>query len=155
MRSLAVITFFLAGQLYGQPWGALLNSSLDKWEVWTGSPHESVADIPSGVVSSADGKSGEPVGLGDPFNVFTVMTVDEQPPVLHITGQVFGALTSKAVYENYHFTTQIKWGPRKWAPNDKKPRNSGVLYHCHGPHGVFWNAFMASLQVQYKEDQVH
>lgn len=133
------------------PWTHLLDTELSRWDVWTGSPHASVEGIPEGIQSSEDGKSGPPAGDGDPFSVFSVESSKGGEPVLKVSGQVFAALTSKEIFENYHLTALVKWGEAKWEPNREKARNSGILYHCHGEHGTFWNAYMSSVQVQFKE----
>ncbi len=37
-------------------------------------------------------------------------------PVLKISGEVYGGLTTKASYGNYHLTMEVKWGQKKWEP---------------------------------------
>ena len=151
MRFLALTLGLWCSQLWGQPWGPLLENSLQEWKVWTCSPHKSIHDRPAGVIASDDGESCQSVGIGDPFSIFSFIKGEDGSSVLKVYGQVFGALTSNAFYENYHFSTQVKLGEKQWAPNHKNARNSGVLYLCYDPHGFFWNACMASLQVKYKE----
>jgi len=50
-----------------------------------------------------------------------------------------GGLTTRESFSNYHLCVDVKWGERKWEPRLALPWNSGLLYHCTGPHGAFWN----------------
>ena len=56
-------------------------------------------------------------------------------PAIRISGEIFGALTSKDEFENYHLKLEFKWGEKKWPPREKAVRDSGLLYHCVGPQG--------------------
>ncbi|WP_343328533.1 ThuA domain-containing protein [Polaribacter staleyi] len=126
----------------------LLDENLSKWDVWMGAVHPSV-DID--FEKSEDVRKGKPMGLNnDPKKVFSVIKENEEP-VLKITGEIYGGLTSKNEYSNYHFTTQFKWGEKKWQPRLKDKRDSGILYHATGKHGAFWNVWMASLEFQVQE----
>lgn len=40
---------------------------------------------------------------------------------------------------------------KKWAPREERQRDSGLLYHCTGEHGAFWNVWMRSLELQIQE----
>ncbi|MDP4878460.1 MAG: DUF1080 domain-containing protein, partial [Opitutales bacterium] len=46
---------------------------------------------------------------------------------------------------------QVKWGDKKWEPRLNDLRDSGILYHCHGEHGAFWQVWMSSLEYQVQE----
>jgi len=133
-------------------WTNLLNAKLTHWELWMGVPHESVKDLPPGTPTSPDGHKGTPLGLhNDPKHVFTVIEEDGQP-VLKITGEIFGGLTTLQEYDRYHFTCEVKFGEKKWAPRENKERDSGILYHCTGKHGAFWNVWMRSIEFQVIEE---
>ena len=113
-------------------------------------PHKSV-HVPGGPSSdSEDGISGQPVGLGDPLNIFSVRMTNGEP-VLHITGEVYGGLTTIEEFESYHLSLQFRWGEKKWPPRLNKKRDSGLLFHCVGKHGAFWNVWMRSLECQIQE----
>jgi len=72
--------------------------------------------------------------------------------VLCITGEIYGGLTTLQESENYHLSAvQFKWGEKKWAPRENDKRDSGLLVHCVGEHGAFWNAWMRSLECQIQE----
>ena len=86
---------------------------LTGWDTWLGSP-----------------KKGEKaIGLNiDPDKIYTVVETDGNPAI-RISGQTFGALTSKKEFENYHFTLEFKWGEKRWPPRENAVRDSGLLYH--------------------------
>ncbi len=108
---------------------------LSGWDTWLGRPF----------------KEKEVVGLNkDPKQVYTVVSVDGQPAI-RISGEIFGALTSKEEYENYHLKLEFKWGKKKWPPRAKMVRDSGLLYHCVGPHGAAGSFWMRSQECQIQE----
>lgn len=153
------VTFLLALALFCQAnvlaesesWQNLLDKDLSKWEIYIGVPHKSV-EIPGREPSkSEDGTKGEPLGLGnDPLNIFTVKMVDDEP-VLHITGEIYGGLTTLDEFDSYHLQLQFRWGEKKWPPRVNRKRDSGILIHCVGRHGAFWNVWMRCLECQVQE----
>src|SRR5262245_1659691 len=90
-----------------EEWMPLFNGrDLDGWDTWLGKPY----------------KGTENVGLNkDPKGVYSVVMHDGKPAI-RITGEIFGALTSKQEYENYHFKLQFKWGEKKWPPRENTVR---------------------------------
>ncbi|SHG66342.1 Type 1 glutamine amidotransferase (GATase1) [Flavobacterium fluvii] len=126
----------------------LLGADLSKWTPWMGAVHPSV-DID--FEKSADVKTGKPMGLdNDTKKVFSIIQENGEN-VLRVSGEIYGGLTTKKEYGNYHFTTQFKWGNKKWEPRLKDKSDSGILYHAKGPHGAFWNVWMASAEFQVQE----
>jgi Domain of Unknown Function (DUF1080) len=126
-------------------WTPLLDPTMSKWELWMGIPHKSVTDLPPGT------PTGTPFGLNnDPKHVFTLRFVDGEP-LLAISGEIFGGLTTLESFSNYHFRTQFKWGKLKWEPRLKLPRDNGILIHCTGPHGSFWHVWKRCLEFQVQE----
>src|SRR4029077_20326022 len=96
-------------------------------------------------------KGDKAVGLNnDPDKVYTVVEADGKPAI-RISGQTFGALTSKDEFENYHFTLEFKWGDKRWPPREKAVRDSGLLYHCVGPQGAQGTFWMRSQELQIQE----
>lgn len=130
-------------------WTYLLDANLSQWEVFMGVPHTSVdVEWPS---KRESGTEGTPMGLNnDPLNVFSVKKIDGEE-VLCITGEIYGGLTTLEEYENYHLSLQFKWGEKKWPPRENWIRDSGLLVHCVGKHGAFWNVWMRSLECQIQE----
>ncbi len=133
-------------------WIDLFDPQLSKWEIWMGVPHETVEGLPPGTPTSADIRTGTPLGLGnDPKQVFT-MTEQQGEPVLYVTGEIYAGLTTLDEFENYHIRLESKWGEKVWEPRLTRPRDSGLLIHCTGPHGAFWNVWMACVEYQIQEN---
>ncbi|WP_445730989.1 3-keto-disaccharide hydrolase [Mariniflexile sp.] len=120
------------------------------WEVFIGAPHATVKGLEN-VDPNSNGTNSKPLGLNnDPKKVFNFETMDGEQ-VLHISGEIYGALTSKQVYGNYHLKLQFKWGEKIWEPRLLRERDNGILYHCVGEHGSFWNVWMTSQEFQVQE----
>jgi len=130
-------------------WQSLLDDDLSYWEKFIGVPHTSV-DI-DGVEKSENVHVGTPLGVGnDPKNVFSTIK-KEKETLLKVTGEIYGGLTTLQQFGNYHLRVKFKWGEQKWEPRLNKKRDNGILYHCHGKHGAFWNVWMSSLECQIQE----
>jgi hypothetical protein len=132
-------------------WQALWNGKdLTGWETWLGRPHARI-DVP-GLTRNDQGAYSEPVGLNkDPKGVYSVVEVDGKPAI-RISGEIWGALTTTAEYENYHLRFEHKWGEKKWPPRENTVRDSGLLYHCVGPHGAGSGHWMQSFECQVQEN---
>ncbi|MFO0968271.1 MAG: DUF1080 domain-containing protein [Gemmataceae bacterium] len=117
-------------------WRPLFNGKdLAGWDTWLGKP---------------TGEK-EPVGLNkDPKMVYTVVDADGKPAI-RISGEIFGAITSKEEFGNYHLKLDFKWGEKRWPPREKAVRDSGLLYHCVGPHGAAGSFWMRSQECQIQE----
>jgi hypothetical protein len=132
-------------------WIELLDPKLSQWELWMGVPHTSVKDLPEGTPRMDDYNKGTPLGLAnDPKKVFSMIEQDGKP-VLKITGEIYGGLTTLKEFADYHFSCEVRFGGQKWEPRLQKQRDSGVLYHCTGKHGAFWNVWMRSVEYQVQE----
>ncbi len=130
-------------------WQPLLDQHLSNWEKFIGVPHTSVSL--DGVDKSDNVHVGTPLGLNnDPKDVFSMLKEDGET-ILKVTGEIYGGLTTLQEFSNYHFRAQFKWGEKKWEPRLDKKRDNGILYHCHGVHGAFWNVWMSSLECQIQE----
>jgi hypothetical protein len=132
----------------------LLDPELSQWNTWIGVPHKTVTIPGFPQSTSNDGTKGTPLGLNkDPLGVFSMIEEDGKP-VLKITGQIYGGLTTREEFENYHLTLQFKWGEKKWEPRPNRQRDSGLLLHCVGKHGAFWNVWKRCLECQIQEGDV-
>jgi len=134
-------------------WEQMFDKDLSKFEIYMGVPHSSVTGLPEGTPLSKKAGSGKGVPMGldnDLKNVFSIVEKAGEP-VLYITGEIYGGLTTLKEFENYHLSIQVKWGDKKWEPRLKKLRDSGILYHCYGEHGSFWNVWKSSLECQVQE----
>lgn len=133
-------------------WKSLLDPQLSQWEIWIAVPDPSVS-VP-GYTHAADPKQDEPLGLNhDPLHIYTVRMVDGEP-VLHITGEIFGGLTTLTNYGNFHLRVQQRWGTAKFAPKLGKPRDNGILYRCYGSHGTVNHAWKRCIECQVQENDI-
>jgi 3-keto-disaccharide hydrolase len=117
-------------------WIPLFNGkNLDGWDTWLGRPN----------------KEKDVVGLNtDPKMVYTVVEADGKPAI-RISGEIWGAITTKEEFENYHLKLEFKWGEKRWPPREKAVRDSGLLYHCVGKHGAAGSFWMRSQELQIQE----
>ncbi|QBG46778.1 DUF1080 domain-containing protein [Verrucomicrobia bacterium S94] len=135
-------------------WKTLFDQELSNFEVWMGIPHDSVEGLPPGTPTSPDCHNGIPMGLNnDVKNVFSIIEENGEP-VLHVSGEIYGGLTTLESFENYHLQIMVKWGDKQWAPRENTLRDSGILYHCHGEHGAFWKVWKSCLECQVQESDL-
>jgi hypothetical protein len=133
-----------------ESWRPLLNGrDLAGWEMFMTNP-DPAWDVP-GLKRDATGSYLEPLGKDrDPLKVFNVETLDGGP-VLHITGQGFGVITTKESFTNFHLRLQVKWGERKWGSKLNKPRDTGLLYRVHSEPGFDHATWPRSIEFQIQE----
>ncbi len=132
-------------------WTSLLDVELSKWDKFLGVPHPSVEGLPEDTPRSENFKIGTPMGINnDPLGVFSA-SIDQGEPVVRITGEIYGALTSKEDYSNYHIKLDFKWGKKKYIPRMELGRDSGLLYHSNGPFGAYASTWMDCLECQIME----
>lgn len=86
----------------------------------------------------------------DPDKVFSVVEVDGQPAI-RISGEHFGGVSTKQEYSDYHLRLEFKWGTAKHAPRLNANRDSGLLYHGTGKHGVGDGYWLRSQEFQVQE----
>jgi hypothetical protein len=86
----------------------------------------------------------------DPRHVFIIVK-DEGENVIRISGENWGAISTKKEYENYHLQLQFKWGGLSWGQKKGKKKDSGLLYHSVGKYGADYGAWMRSQEFQVEE----
>jgi hypothetical protein len=128
-------------------WTPLLDEKLSQWEPFIGVPPRNMT------VPGYETGSGKPIGLRDPAGVFTVR-VENGEPVLHITGEILGGLTTLKEYANYRLRFQFRWGEKRWSSRQNAARDNGILYHCVGRHGAYGSVWMRSVEFQIQENDV-
>jgi len=94
----------------------------------------------------------KPLGLNnDPRKVFTVVKENGEN-IIRVSGENWGAIITKAEYENYHLQLQFKWGKLLWGQKKKGNRkDSGLLYHSVGDFGADYMAWMRAQEFQVEE----
>jgi hypothetical protein len=119
----------------GAPQSIFNGKDLSGWDVYIAPPADSIP----------------PPGLNnDPAHVFSVVDTDGEG-ALRVSGEIFGGISTAREFENYHLTIQFKWGENKIASFKDRKRDSGILYHAVGPHGVDARAWMRSQELQIQE----
>lgn len=127
-------------------WQPLFNGrTLEGWDTWLGPRSSGYLDPKT--------TTEPPLGLNnDPLKVFTV---DDQSGerAIHVSGQVFGAMTTRDSFDNVHIRVVYKWGTRKWAPRDEDRhyRDTGILYWAIGAQGAGSYAWMRSVECNIME----
>lgn len=136
-------------------WQPLLDKELSHWDTYLSYKHKESYD--GSVPLDEQGKPIPPIGLNtgnDTYRVFTVIEEDNQA-VLRVSGEIYGAVTSKQSYRNYHLSLQFRWGALKWQPRLTKLKDSGILYHAIGDHGQeYFRAWMLSQEFQIMEGHI-
>ncbi len=125
-------------------WELLFNGKdLSNWDTYIG------AEFKEGDLN--DWTKGPRLGLNnDPDGLFKADFLNGEP-VIHVSGERFGGLSTHRQFENYHLQLQFKWGEHKYAPKDKSARDSGLLYHAVGEHGADSGFWMRSQEFQIQE----
>src|SRR5262249_21178987 len=117
-------------------WVPLFNGQdLQGWETW---------------LAQAPGTQGQPGRNQEPRSVFGVVAENDQPAI-RISGEVFGALTTRKEFADYHLQLEFKWGRQKGMPHEHADRQSGLLYHAVDvpqPGRFFW---MNALECEIAE----
>ncbi len=139
-----VISLSNSEKIYGQkaPQVALFNGkSLDGWDSYIGPP-----------LDDAGKKISEiPIGLNvDPNHVFTIVNIDGQNAI-RISGQNWGAISTKQAYADFHLRLMFKWGALIWGQKKGRKKDSGVLYFSVGENGADYGAWMRSQEFQIEE----
>lgn len=97
--------------------------------------------------------SGTPLGttpLGynnDPQKIFSVVRREK---MIRISGQTWGAVSTKGEFENYHLQLRFKWGKARWAEKKDAPMDSGLLYHSIGE--PMYSGWLTAHEFQIEEN---
>jgi len=129
-------------------WQPLLDTSLSNWDNYLSYRHQ--VDYDGTIPKDSFGNEVLPIGSGKnaEHQVFTVNLEDDEP-VLRISGEIYGAITTKQEFKNYHLKAKVKWGDIKWDPRKNLLKDSGILYHAIGPNGAeHWRSWMLSQEFQ-------
>lgn len=127
MKNLLLLTLcILTLSAYSQK--SLFNGkNLKNWEIYLGSPIPGFEELAK---------------KATPETTYQVIQVDGQK-MIHVSGDIFASLATKAEFENYHLRLEFKWGEKVFGT-----RNSGLLYHSYGPFGVAFGTWMATIEHQ-------
>jgi len=125
-----------------EEWEILFDGSgLENWDTYLGAKHV----VDDSVVS-------KPLGLNVDTSVFKIVDIDVEK-TLRISGEIWGGISTKREFENYHLQLQFRWGELKWYPREKDSdrRDSGLCYHGVGEHGKGDGFWLRSQEFQIQE----
>ncbi|MEQ8475671.1 DUF1080 domain-containing protein [Fulvivirga sp.] len=128
-------------------WTNLLDKELSQWDNYLSYRHKEGynGDQPK----DDEGNLIEPIGANkNEYGVFTVIEENGEQ-VLRVSGEIYGCVSTKQEYENYHLKLKIKWGNDIYPPREKLLKDSGILYHSIGKNGAeYWRSWMLSQEFQ-------
>jgi hypothetical protein len=145
----AVLAFCLSARAAEASRPLFNGRNLEGWDMFMAAP-DATWEVP-GLKRDTNGKYLEPVGRNrDPLHVFTIERINGGP-VIHISGQGFGVITTSETFSNFHLRLQFKWGERKWGSKLNAARDSGLLYFVHGEPGFDHGTWPRSIEFQIQE----
>jgi hypothetical protein len=109
-----IVSLLLAARVPGATdWKQLFNGkTLEGWDTYVAAPPGSKT----------------PFGLNnDPRGVFTITNTDGSAAI-HVSGEIYGAITTHEAFTNFHVRVEFKWGEKRWPPRANVGRDSGILY---------------------------
>ncbi|CAD5272915.1 conserved hypothetical protein [Alteromonas sp. 38] len=129
-------------------WKSLLDPELSDWEAFLSYKHQ--INYNGAIPKDHNGNNLEPIGLLDSPNDYGIYVVLEgDTPILKVSGEIYGGLTTKKSYRNYQFRLKYKWGRKVYPPREKLLKDSGILYHAIGEHGKdYWRTWKVSQEFQ-------
>ena len=122
-------------------WKQLYNGkNLTGWDTWLAPEYDD------------KGKAiGDTIGLNkDPNHVFSIAQENGEN-IIHISGNGWGAISTKAEYENYHLQLQFKWGEHIYGQKKGGKKDSGLLYYSTGKFGAEYGSWLRSQEFQIEE----
>lgn len=127
MKNILLLTIcFLSLSAYPQK--SLFNGkNLKNWDIHLGTPITGFEDLAK---------------KATPETTYQVVALDGKK-VIHVSGDIFASMATKAEFENYHLHLEFKWGEKVYGQ-----RNSGLLYHSFGPFGAAFGTWMATIEHQ-------
>jgi hypothetical protein len=134
MKNLIIVTTLCFLSVTGYSQKKLFNGKdLKNWDIFLGSPITGFEDLAK---------------KATPASTYSITDLDGQK-VIHISGDIFASLATKAEYGNYHLRLEFKWGEKVYGK-----RNSGLLYHSFGPFGAAFGTWMATIEHQLMHESL-
>lgn len=149
------ITVLFTSVVQANNWQPLLDENLSHWDTYLSYKHQ--PSYNGSVPKDENGHIIEPIGLNtgnDKYKVFTMLS-ENNTPILKVSGEVYGAVTTKESFKNYHLKLKVRWGDKKWQPRLNKLMDSGILYHAIGEHGAeYFRSWMLSQEFQIMQGHI-
>jgi hypothetical protein len=149
MKMLLALTMLVLGQTAtAADWQPLLDERLSRFDVYLSYRGDQILSVLQGKAPA----SLKPVGLNPATqDVFTV-TLQDGKPVLRISGEIYGCLSTREEFSNYRLRASYRWGDQVWEPRLEEPKDSGILYHSRGPFGVdYWKSWAQAQEMNVME----
>lgn len=139
---LCALIFGTTASLKSDKWEVLFNGrDLSGWDTYIGPDLDDKGNF----------ITRTPIGLNsDPKQVFTIVKQDGDR-VIRVSGENWGAISTKKEYANYHLQLQFKWGALTWGQKKGQKMDSGLLYHSVGKYGADYGAWMRSQEFQIEQ----
>lgn len=148
-----VLFFAMSANSEQQAWQPMLDANLSQWDTYLSYRHK--LGYNGSIPKNEQGHEVAPIGLlntPQDHGVYTLIQDEfnqSKNPVLKVSGEIYGGLTSKKIYRNYHFKLKFKWGNKVFSPRESLLKDSGILYHAIGEHGKeYWRSWMISQEFQ-------
>ena len=154
ISSCTVCIFFISAGFADSPqdkgWNILLDQNLSQWDNYLSYHHQ--ASYNGHVPVNEKGDTLSALGYNnDVHHVFSVIKISGEP-VLKVTGEYYGCVSSKLSYRNFRLKLKVKFGTKKWEASMNKLMDAGILYYSTGPAGAdYWRAWMLSQEFQIME----
>jgi hypothetical protein len=133
-----------------QGWTKLLDKDLTQWRMYQSFRHKMGYKGKAPV--DDNGLLIKPIGYDKNEANFITVTMVNNEPVVHISGETYGCIFTKKEFQNYDLKLMVKFGDKKWTPRVNEPKDSGLLYHSQGECGVdYWRSWMQSEEFQIQE----
>jgi hypothetical protein len=150
-KLLGLIATVLSVPTFSAPddeWHPLLDEQLSQFDVYLSYRGDEIMSVLQGKAPP----SLKPVGLNPSRqDVFTVSLQDGKP-VLRISGEIYGCLSTRREFSDYHLRAQYRWGEKVWEPRLTEPKDSGILYHSRGDFGVdYWKSWAQAQELNVME----
>lgn len=154
----SIITYFalffaVSASCEQQAWQPMLDANLSRWDAYLSYRHK--LGYNGAIPKDEKGNEVTPIGLLSAPQEYGVYTIIQDKSnqlnssMLRVSGEVYGGLTSKKVYRNYHLKLKFKWGHKVFVPRKSLLKDSGILYHAIGEHGKeYWRSWMISQEFQ-------
>jgi hypothetical protein len=133
---------------HASDWRPLLDERLSQFDVYLSYRGDQILSVIQGRAPA----SLRPIGLNPGRqDVFTVSLQDGKP-VLRVSGEIYGCISTREDFSNYHLRASYKWGTKVWEPRLTEPRDSGILYHSRGEFGVdYWKSWAQAQEMNVME----
>ncbi len=128
-------------------WRPLLDEQLSQFDVYLSYRGDQIMSVIQGKAPSL-----EPVGLNPPHQTVFTVSLRDGGPVLRISGEIYGCLSTREAFSNYHLRAKYQWGEKVWEPRLTEPKDSGILYHSRGDFGVdYWKSWAQAQEMNVME----